>query len=137
MHEAKQRGDAEVVVWGSGTPKREFLYSDDLGDAAVFLMSLAPERLDPLLTIDRPPLINIGCGEDLSIADLARTIADVVGFSGQLRFDTSKPDGTPRKLLDVTRLSDLGWRYQVSLIDGLRTAYDELKSRHIGVGASS
>lgn len=130
MHEAKARGDKEVVVWGTGKPRREFLYSDDMAEACVFLMTQADEAFDGLLH-DRaaPALINIGCGEDSSIAELARTVADVVGYSGKLAQDTSKPDGTPRKLLDVSRLKRLGWRPRTSLPEGIRLAYaDFLKN---------
>lgn len=113
-HEAKARGDQEYVVWGSGTPRREFLYVDDLADACVFLMQNAPDA----------PLLNVGTGEDISIRELAETVMDVVGFKGRIVFDASKPDGTPRKLLDVGRLAELGWRARTSLRDGIRLAYD-------------
>jgi GDP-L-fucose synthase len=118
VHEAKLRGDAEVVVWGTGTPKREFLYVDDLADACVHLMEQGP-------SVDAAggPLINIGTGTDVTIRELAETVMEVVGFQGRIVFDTSKPDGTPRKLLDVSRLRDLGWRARTSLRDGIRLAY--------------
>jgi GDP-L-fucose synthase len=112
-HEAKLRGDAELVVWGSGTAMREFLYVDDLADACVFLMDKGYDG----------SLLNVGVGHDLSIADLARTVMRVVGFEGQLVFDRSKPDGTPRKLLDVSRLAALGWRARTPLEEGIRLAY--------------
>jgi GDP-L-fucose synthase len=112
-HEARERGDEEYVVWGSGTPRREFLYVDDLADACVFL---AETKYDG-------PLINIGAGEDVTIRELAESVMHVVGFSGRIRFDSSKPDGTPRKLLDVSRLSTLGWRARTSLRDGIAMAY--------------
>jgi GDP-L-fucose synthase len=130
MHEARARGEKEVVVWGTGKPRREFLYSDDMAEACVFLMTQPDAVFDGLLH-DRaaPALINIGCGEDSSIAELARTVADVVGYSGKLVQDTSKPDGTPRKLLDVSRLKRLGWRPRTSLPEGIRLAYaDFLKN---------
>jgi GDP-L-fucose synthase len=111
---AKRNGETEVAVWGSGTPRREFLYVDDLADALCFLM----ERYDS------PEIINVGWGEDVTIAELARAIADIVGFRGNLVFDRSKPDGTPRKLLDVGKLHALGWRAKTSLTDGIRTTYD-------------
>jgi GDP-L-fucose synthase len=114
VHEAKLAGSATVEVWGTGTPKREFLYVDDLAEACLFLMQ----------RYDESQLINIGCGRDQSIAELAHTIAAVVGFAGQLRFDSSKPDGTPRKLLDTARINQLGWQPRVGLEEGIREAYD-------------
>ncbi len=113
FHEAKLRGDAAVVVWGSGTPRREFLHCDDLADAALLLME----------SYNEPEIVNVGCGEDVSIADLAALVKDVVGFEGRLEFDRSKPDGTPRKLLDVSRMFALGWRPRVDLREGLAEAY--------------
>ena len=113
FHEAKTSGAAEVVVWGTGSPRREFLYVDDLADAALFLMR----------NYSAEELVNVGCGQDLTILELAQTVAEVVGFQGRLRFDVSKPDGTPRKLLDVSRLSALGWKAQVPLRDGLERTY--------------
>jgi GDP-L-fucose synthase len=113
FHEAKEAGDAEVVVWGSGTPRREFLYVDDLADALCFLM----ERYDS------PEIINVGCGEDLTIAELAGLIRDVVGFKGKIVYDATKPDGTPRKLLDVSKCTALGWRPRTSLADGIAATY--------------
>jgi GDP-L-fucose synthase len=112
-HEARQRGDVELVVWGSGTPMREFLYVDDLADACVFLMEQGYDG----------PLLNIGTGQDVSIAELARTVMRCVGFDGRIVFDSSKPDGTPRKLLDVGRLRALGWSARTSLADGIGRAY--------------
>lgn len=112
-HEARQRGDTEYVVWGSGQPRREFLYVDDLADACVHLMELGYDG----------PLVNIGTGEDVTIAELARTVMQVVGFEGRIVFDSSKPDGTPRKLLDVSRAHALGWRARTSLLDGIHLAY--------------
>jgi len=116
MHEAKERGDSEVDIWGSGTPRREFLFSDDLGDACVFLM----ERCN---AGDIGDFVNIGVGEDLTIREIAETVAAVVGYRGNFRFDTSKPDGTPRKLMDISRMSALGWRAKTSLREGLAAAY--------------
>ena len=113
FHEAKLRGDGEVVVWGTGTPRREFLHVDDLASAVVFLM----ERYDD------EQIINVGVGADISIRELAEMVREVVGFEGQLRFDPSKPDGTPRKLLDVSRLTALGWRAQIGLREGLEATY--------------
>jgi GDP-L-fucose synthase len=113
FHEAKQSGVRNVVVWGTGTPRREFLYVDDLADACVHLMKIYSSG----------ELINIGTGEDITIADFARVVADVVGFTGTISFDASRPDGTPRKLLDVSRLASLGWRARTPLADGIKLAY--------------
>jgi len=118
MHEAKQRGDSEVVVWGTGTPRREFLYSDDMADACVFLMERHPAR-------DLGEFINIGVGTDLTICELAELVAQTVGFRGRLAFDTSKPDGTPQKLLDVSRLTRLGWLAKTTLKDGIALTYQD------------
>ncbi len=126
-HEAKVRGDAQLTVWGTGTPRREFLYSEDMADACLLLMQLPDAKFDALInspgTNAQPPLINIGCGNDLTVRELAETIARVVGFQGQLKFDASKPDGTPRKLLDVSRMEKLGWRPQTGLQEGVALAY--------------
>lgn len=113
FHEARERGDGTVTLWGSGTPQREFLHVDDLADAAVFLMRHYSDE----------QVINVGVGEDLSIRDLATLVANIVGFDGEILTDPSKPDGTPRKLLDVSRLSDLGWRAHISLRAGITEAY--------------
>ena len=123
MHEARQRGDNEVVVWGTGTPKREFLYSDDMADACLYLLEQPESKLSGLFNDERPPLVNIGCGEDLSIRELAEMIAEVVGYSGKLIFDATKPDGTMRKLMDVSRMKSLGWVASTSLRKGIFTAY--------------
>ncbi len=112
-HEAKQRGDEELAVWGSGTPRREFLYVDDLADACVHLMERAYDG----------PLVNIGSGEDLTIRELAETVMAAVGCKARIVFDASKPDGTPRKLLDVSRLAALGWRARTPLREGIALAY--------------
>ena len=132
FHEAKVRGDATVTVWGSGTPRREFLYSDDMADACVFLMNLADEPYQALLGSDEtvsgrfePPLVNIGVGEDATIAELAALVAQVVGYTGVIEYDRSKPDGTPRKLMDVSRLAAAGWRATTPLSEGLPQAYVE------------
>ncbi|HWH48055.1 MAG TPA: GDP-L-fucose synthase [Burkholderiales bacterium] len=132
MHEARSKHVGEVVVWGTGSPKREFLYSEDAADACVYLLAMPEERYRHLCeSSSRPPLVNIGSGEDLSIRELAQIVARVVGFQGNLAFDASKPDGTPRKLLDVSRLAGLGWRYKTKFEDGLRLAYaDFLTSRY-------
>jgi GDP-L-fucose synthase len=118
-HEAKVRGDAECVVWGSGKPRREFLYVDDLADACVYLMETGYDG----------PLLNVGTGEDVTIGQLAQTVMDVVGFAGRIVYDPSKPDGTPRKLLDVSRMSALGWRAHTGLRDGILMAYDSAPFR--------
>lgn len=127
MHDAKERGEKEVVVWGTGKPRREFLYSDDMAEACLFLMCLDDEVFQSQ-TQAWPPLLNLGCGEDLTIADLATAVASVVGFRGNLQFDHSKPDGTPRKLLEVSRLTRLGWRPCTNLADGLSLTYREFIS---------
>lgn len=130
FHEAKMNNRPAVTVWGTGTPRREFLYSDDMADACVYLMSLPNEKFDSLVGSDEaatgifmPPLINIGTGEDQTIRELAETIKSVVGYTGKIVFDATKPDGTPRKLLDVSRLNALGWRAQMKLRSGLAAAY--------------
>ncbi|MEX0958185.1 MAG: GDP-L-fucose synthase [Burkholderiales bacterium] len=127
-HEAKERGDKDVVVWGTGTPRREFLYSDDMADACLALMN-HPDKAFRDLCMSYPPLVNVGCGEDLTIRELAETVAAVVGFGGALRFDTSKPDGTSRKLLDVGRMTALGWRATTSMQSGIGQAYADFLSR--------
>jgi GDP-L-fucose synthase len=129
-HEHKLRNEPKMVVWGTGKPMREFLYCDDMADACVHLMLLGDTQYGELLNERHPPLVNVGVGEDLSIADLARTVCEVVGYRGELVFDTSKPDGTPRKLLDVSRLNALGWRATTQLRDGLRQAYAEFCAAH-------
>nr|WP_010133601.1 GDP-L-fucose synthase [Microbulbifer agarilyticus] len=122
FHEAKLAGDKEVVVWGSGKPMREFLYVDDMAAASVHVMNLPKEQYvsctEPMLSH-----INVGTGEDCTIRELAETMAKVVGFEGAINFDASKPDGAPRKLMNVSRLADLGWRYSVSLEQGLASTY--------------
>jgi GDP-L-fucose synthase len=139
FHEAKQRGDAHVTVWGTGTPRREFLYSDDMADACVFLMNLPDDRYGALLGSDEsvtgrfePPLVNIGVGEDVTIAELAATVAGVVGYRGDIVYDTTKPDGTPRKLMDVGLINRAGWKASTPLQAGLRSAYAEFAAQHAG-----
>ncbi len=118
FHEAKERGDREVVIWGSGTPLREFLHADDLADAAVFLMrGYSGEQF-----------INVGVGEDLTIRALAELVAEVVGYAGTIATDPSKPDGTPRKLMDVSRLHALGWRHRISLREGITETYASFRA---------
>jgi GDP-L-fucose synthase len=113
-HDAKTTGSRELVVWGTGKPRREFLHVDDLASACVFLLE----------KYDSPEIINLGCGEDVSVRELAELICDVVGFSGELAWDATKPDGTPRKLLDVAKLRGLGWRATIPLRDGIARTYD-------------
>ena len=132
FHEAKAHGADTVTVWGSGTPKREFMYIEDMADACVHIMNLPEDRYGDLLGSDEaitgrfePPLINIGVGHDHTIADLARLVGQVVGFQGEIVYDRSKPDGTPRKLMDVSRLSAVGWRASMPLEQGLRRAYED------------
>lgn len=116
FHEAKQEGKSQVEIWGTGSPKREFLHVDDLAEACVYLMN----------TYSDAELVNVGTGEDLSIKDLALTIKEVVGFEGELTFDTSKPDGTPRKLMDVSKLHELGWKHKIDLRHGIQSVYHQL-----------
>ena len=124
FHEAKASGAATVTVWGSGSPLREFMHVDDLAAASLFLMNLPEDTYSALLTHQAAPaLINVGSGEEVSIAGLAGMIKDIVGFAGELVFDTSKPDGTPRKLADSYRLHALGWRHRINLEEGVRDAY--------------
>ena len=113
-HEAKLRGDTSIPIWGTGNPRREFLHVDDLADACYFLLE----------NYDSPEIVNIGCGEDVTIREVAEIVCEAVGFKGDLVFDTSKPDGTPRKLLDMSKLFGLGWRPKISLRDGIRHAYE-------------
>lgn len=124
FHEAKLRGDASVTIWGSGTPLREFLQVDDLAAACVFLMNLDDSRYNELLKDPlAPALINVGSGQEISIHDLALLVQDVVGFSGTIVLDADKPDGTPRKLADSSRIHALGWRHAIELRDGIAGAY--------------
>jgi GDP-L-fucose synthase len=130
LHAAKLGGQAEVELWGSGTPRREFLYSDDLADACLHLMDLHPLAFEVLITDPvAPALINVGSGEDLTIAELAAAAAEVTGFQGKIGFDTRRPDGTPRKLLDSSRMRALDWAPQVALRDGLGRAYRDFLNR--------
>jgi GDP-L-fucose synthase len=139
FHEAKVRGDEAVAVWGTGTPRREFLYSDDMADACIFLMNLPEERYTALLGSDEsvsgrfePPLVNIGVGQDVTIAELAALVARVVGYAGRIEYDRSKPDGTPRKLMDVGLINAAGWKASTALEDGLKVAYAEFVQQHAG-----
>jgi GDP-L-fucose synthase len=126
-HEAKQRGDEALVVWGTGTPRREFLYSDDMADACVALLELDEPRFQSAIGT-YPPLVNVGSGADLTIRELAELVCGVTGFVGDLAFDSSKPDGPPRKLLDNSRLGKLGWLPRITLRDGVRMAYNDFRS---------
>ena len=128
FHEAKERNDTTVTVWGSGTPCREFLFSDDMADACIFLMEKA--KLPGLEDPARPPLVNLGWGKDATIAELAALVRDAVGGKAQIVYDRSKPDGTPRKLLDVSLMKSLGWQARVPLSDGLRLAYASFLQAH-------
>lgn len=116
FHEAKIEGKPSVEIWGTGSPKREFLHVDDLADACYYLLQ----------NYDNEQFVNIGTGEDISIKDLALTIKEIVGFEGELTFDTSKPDGTPRKLMDVSKMHDMGWRHQIELKNGIQSVYEDL-----------
>jgi len=113
LHEAKKNGDKSVTLWGTGKPRREFLHADDLADACFFLMQ----------KFDEPGFVNVGTGEDLEIGELAMLIKKIVGYEGEIIHDLSKPDGTPRKLMDVTKLHNLGWKAAISLEDGIRRVY--------------
>lgn len=119
FHEAKEHGDEVITVWGTGNPLREFLYSEDLADACIYLMQ----------NYDESEIVNIGSGQEVSIRELAKTIKEIVGFDGKLEFDESKPDGTPRKLLDCGKINKLGWKAQISLSDGISRAYEDFKKR--------
>jgi len=121
-HEAKIRGEKQVTVWGTGAPRREFIYADDLAEACAFLLS-NEEAMAYLTAPETIPAINIGCGEDVTVRELAGLVAEVTGFQGELVFDSSKPDGTPRKLLDIRRIAALGWQPNIGLRDGIAKAY--------------
>jgi GDP-L-fucose synthase len=136
FHEAKLRQDPHVVIWGTGLPRREFLYSDDMADACVTVMNLPDHQYDELLGSDEaktgefvPPLINVGTGIDVTITELAHLIQETTDYQGSLVFDASKPDGTPRKLMDVSRLAALGWSAPTSLQIGLKQAYADFRAR--------
>lgn len=119
FHEAKVQNLPTVTIWGTGKPKREFLFADDLAEACVFLMK----------NYNESGLVNVGCGTDLSIADLANEVKEIIGFQGEIIYDQSKPDGTPRKLMNVDKITDLGWKFSTSLKDGLKIAYSDYKSK--------
>lgn len=130
MHEAKLSGATEVVLWGSGKPKREFLYVDDLANALVFLAALDDERYDALVAPSQCPLINIGTGADLAISELAEIVADAVGYKGRFVQDTSMPDGTMRKVMDVSKIHGLGWKAKTSLKQGIALTYQIFSEVH-------
>lgn len=127
--EAKANGDSAVTVWGSGSPRREFMYSADIGDSIKFLISLPDAKFDELTSPEKAPLINVGVGSDISIRELAETIKSVIGYVGEIQFDSSKPDGTPRKLLDVSRINSLGWSATTPLREGIEKAVADFNSR--------
>ena len=127
--EAKAAGDAEIVVWGTGTPRRELLHSRDLAEACLFLMELDEQRFGSLLSETEPPLINLGTGEDVTIRELAELAVKVVGYTGRLKFDPSKPDGTPRKLMDVDRIHALGWHHKIPLEQGIEMTWRAVKDK--------
>ena len=127
--EAKRSGAASLGVWGTGTPKRELLHADDLAAGVIFLLEMNDSAYGQLLTADHPPLVNIGTGEDVSIRELAELVCAAVGFAGELVFDSSKPDGTPRKLMDISRMHSLGWHHRIPLADGIRMVYESVQSR--------
>ncbi|NQX55500.1 GDP-L-fucose synthase [Pedobacter panaciterrae] len=120
FHEAKVNGTPEVIIWGSGAPMREFLFADDLANACYFLMQ----------EYNEPGFVNVGTGKDLTIKDLALLIKRIVGFKGELTFDSSKPDGTPRKLMDVSKLHSLGWKHEIELEEGIKLAYQDFLAKH-------
>ncbi len=119
FHDAKESNAPFVEMWGTGTPMREFLHADDLGDACVFLMN----------TYDGEQFVNIGSGTDLTIKDLALLIKDIVGYKGEIRHDLTKPDGTPRKLMDVSYIHSLGWKHRIGLPEGIRQVYEDFKNK--------
>jgi GDP-L-fucose synthase len=123
FHEAKEQKAAEVIIWGTGSPKREFLFADDLAEACYYLMQ----------NYNEPGLVNIGTGEDLSIKDLALLVKQIIGYIGEIKFDTTKPDGTPRKLMDVTKLTNAGWKYHTTLEQGIALAYQDFLSKGLSV----
>lgn len=133
FHEAKLNNAPTVEVWGTGTPRREFMFSEDMADACIFLMTLSDEQFKPLLGSDRnnglAPIVNIGVGHDVTIAELAELVKKTVGYHGEIVYNTAKPDGTPRKLMDVGRLHNLGWQAKTPLEDGLRIAYQNAQEK--------
>lgn len=132
MHEAKLNGSPCVSVWGTGLPRREFLYSDDLAKGCLYLMNLPQDKFESLVRSELvAPTVNVGCGEDLTIEALAKLIALVVGFEGEIEFDTSKPDGTPRKMLCVSKIAQLGWHASITLEEGIRLSYHHFQKNQL------
>jgi GDP-L-fucose synthase len=127
FHEAREKGADEVVVWGSGSPRREFLYVDDMAEACVHILGLPDTIYDEIVKNMKPCLINIGMGKDITIKELAELVKEIVSFTGKIVFDTSKPDGTPQKLLDISRIDKLGWQAKISLREGITSTYDWYK----------
>ena len=125
MHEAKLNNSDSVIAWGTGTPRREFLYSDDLADACIYLMTRPNSELNELISDNSPPLINIGCGLDQTIEELVHLVKDVVGYTGKIEWDRSKPDGTMQKVLDISKISNLGWKPTTGLTEGIKKAYED------------
>jgi len=134
-HEARAASADRIVVWGSGTPRREFLYSDDLAEALLMLLATDWERLQAALPSSRLPLINVGAGKDLAILELAALVCEVVGFRGRVELDRSMPDGTPQKLLDISRILSLGWKPRTGLREGIAKAYQDYLATRPAVAA--
>ena len=129
FHEAKEEKAATVTVWGTGTPRREFLYVDDMADACIHLLNLPDEQYNSLVKDLQPCLINIGMGKDITIRELAELVREIVGYEGEIVFDTGKPDGTPQKLLDISRMDGLGWQAGISLREGIERTYEFYKKQ--------
>jgi GDP-L-fucose synthase len=124
-HEAKISNAPSIIAWGTGRPRREFLYSDDMADACLFLMQNAETLCQDLFSNEHPPIVNVGCGEDVTIAELIALVKQAVGYNGQVHWDRGKPDGTPQKSLDISKLMEIGWRPKIALAEGLRRTYEE------------
>jgi GDP-L-fucose synthase len=133
IHAAKLAGEKRVSIWGSGKPRREFLYSDDMAAACVHVMRLPEEAFNRLVAPAQAPLINIGAGKDITIGELAALIRDVVGYRGDFSYDASRPDGTPQKLLDISRIGALGWKPEITLRKGVELAYRDFQQRFAAV----
>jgi GDP-L-fucose synthase len=125
IHEAKINNETEVTVWGTGSPRREFLFADELGDAVRHLLTLDDEIVSPIFNSNQPPIINVGTGNDISIKELALILKEIIGFKGSINFDSSKPDGTPRKLLNVEKLAKLGWKSKSNLVASIADTYSD------------
>jgi GDP-L-fucose synthase len=130
FHEAKAVGAPSVTVWGTGTPRREFLYSDDMADACIHLLALPEKTLADGMPSHQAPLVNVGCGEDATIAELATSVRDIVGSDCEIVYDRTKPDGTPRKLLDIGRIRSLGWQPRIGMAEGVKRAYADFLHSH-------